>query len=78
MRFLRDHFTKLGMWPAFTNLVSGYVDNLRVFRDVFPRKKSYKLNDLAFELTAQPIYDEHEALDLSRLQFLLLHLRPQP
>ena len=50
------------MWPAFTNLASGYVDNLRVFRDVFLRKKSYKLRDLAIKFTEERFHDEHEAL----------------
>jgi len=59
--FLQKHLTKLGLWHAFTNVVSGFIDSLTVFRDLFPRRESYKLKDLALDFTGDIFDDAHEA-----------------
>lgn len=59
--FLKIHLAKFGLWYAFTELVSGYIDSLKVFKDMFPGKASYKLENLVLDFTGDNFH-AHEAL----------------
>ena len=63
MKFLCKEFSKYHLWNEFKARVSGIVDTLPIFRELYSDLESYKLVALAKIFTGEVMESAHNAVD---------------